>query len=118
MGPVYLINLDSSTDRLATASAQLAKAGIQFERVPAYDGRGKNLVEFPEYLARRTHRAIGRDLVGGEIGCYLSHLAVLERFITSGSENCVVLEDDLVISDTLAEAVENILLELEMRHQD
>lgn len=46
----YLINLDGSDQRLASATAQLQQEGcISFTRFSAYDGRGKALSEFKQY---------------------------------------------------------------------
>ena len=35
---VYLINLDSETERLAAADAQLKRLGVEYERFPAVRG--------------------------------------------------------------------------------
>ena len=45
----YLINLDGSDQRLASATEQLQQANWEFTRFPAYDGRGKALSEFKNY---------------------------------------------------------------------
>lgn len=93
--PIYLINLDGSNDRLASARAQLDAAGVAFERVPAFDGRGRAIEDFPDVDPAAAMAYMGRPLRGGEIGCYLSHLACVERFLASEQDHCVVLEDDL-----------------------
>ena len=78
---VYLINLDGSDDRLREASGQLESAGVTFERVAAFDGRGLRIEEFPDYDAKGARSYMGRPLRGGEIGCYLSHLECACRFL-------------------------------------
>ncbi|MCK8778491.1 glycosyltransferase family 25 protein [Rhizobium sp. NTR19] len=90
----YVINLDGSTDRLAAINERLAGFGIDFERVAAVDGRKMDLSTLPEYDAERAERYMGRSLVGGEIGCYLSHLKVAEAFLQSDAPYALVLEDD------------------------
>ena len=45
----YLINLDGSDQRLASARAQLQQQNWEFSRFPAYDGRGKELSTFKNY---------------------------------------------------------------------
>lgn len=90
----YLINLDGSTERLNAISERLTSYGIGFERVSAVDGRGLDLSTLPDYDAARAERYMGRSLVGGEIGCYRSHLKVAERFLQSDASHALVLEDD------------------------
>jgi glycosyl transferase family 25 len=90
----YVINLDGSADRLAAIAERLADFGIEFERVAAVDGRKMDLSILPGYDAERAERYMGRSLVGGEIGCYLSHLKVAEAFLQSDAPYALVLEDD------------------------
>lgn len=96
--PVYVINLDGSADRLASASAQLRAAGLTFERVPAFDGRGLSVAEFPDYAPAQARAYMGRPLRGGEIGCYLSHLDAARRIAAGSAPVGVVLEDDMALS--------------------
>ena len=44
--------------------------------------------------------------LAGEIGCYLSHLAMLEKFVQSQKELCLIIEDDII----LAEDVQSYIL--------
>lgn len=91
----YLINLDGSDERLASASAQLDAAGIAFTRVSAFDGRGLDLGQVSDYDARAAVAYMGRPLRGGEIGCYFSHLDCARRFLDSDADHGLVLEDDV-----------------------
>ena len=107
--PVYLINLDGSDDRLASASHQLAAAGVAFQRVPAFDGRGLTIDQFPDYDPGTAMRYMGRPLRGGEIGCYLSHLDCARRFLATDAAHAVVLEDDMHLTPGFAEGVRAVL---------
>ena len=89
-----LINLDASGPRLSAAAAQLEAAGLSWERLPAVDGRDRAPESFAGYDGPSVRRAWGRDLSGGEIGCYLSHFAALDRFLASDQTLLLVLEDD------------------------
>ena len=93
--PVYVINLEGSDARLASAAAQLSAAGLTFERVAAFDGRGLSVAEFPDYDPARARAYMGRPLRGGEIGCYLSHLDAARRIAAGPAPVAVVLEDDM-----------------------
>ena len=94
----YLINLDGSTDRLASATAQLRQHGIAFERIAAVDGRKFAVDELPIYDKKRALRYMGRDLVGGEFGCYMSHMKCAEALLASHADVAIVLEDDMQCS--------------------
>ena len=66
----YLINLDSSTDRLAQASAELKKHNIEFERISAFDGRKLDVQTYESYNSQQANALMGRDLLGAEIGLH------------------------------------------------
>ena len=36
----------------------------------------------------------------GEIACYLSHISVLKKFLSSNAENCLIFEDDLKMPES------------------
>ena len=94
----YLINLDGSSERLASATAQLQQHGIAFERIAAVDGRKIPAAELEQlYDKKRAIQYMGRDLSPGEIGCYLSHIKAIQAFLASNADIAVVLEDDFRI---------------------
>lgn len=82
----YLLNLDRRPDRLKEATEQLQKAGIEFTRFPAVDGKKLPLPSNEKNGA-------------GAFGCRLSHLRILEDAITHGLDCVGILEDDIVIAD-------------------
>lgn len=93
--PIFLINLDDSSERLAAATAALAEQGAAFTRIPAHDGRGKDPKDNPAYDPEGAMRYIGRPLNGGEVGCFLSQIKALQAFIETGAPYGLVLEDDM-----------------------
>ncbi|MCV2867221.1 glycosyltransferase family 25 protein [Defluviimonas sp. WL0002] len=93
----YVINLDGSDARMQATRVQLESAGISFERVSAFDGRHVNPDEFPECDPEAAKSYMGRPLRGGEVGCYLSHLDCVRRFLQSDAQTAMVLEDDITI---------------------
>lgn len=110
---VYLINLDSSTDRLAQASAELKKHNIEFERISAFDGRQLDITTYDGYNSEKANALMGRDLVGGEVGCYLSHQRCVNKFLASDYDFVIVLEDDLEIVSDLIPIVQKTIQWLE-----
>lgn len=116
--PIFLINLDGSRDRLVSAVGQLAAAGLSAERIPAFDGRNQPVNALPGYDPAAALRYMGRPLRGGEVGCYLSHLAAARRVVDSGAPIGVVLEDDLAITPAGGETLRQTLHWLEAYRGD
>ena len=97
----WVINLDRAPERLARITAQLGRLGLPFHRLAAVDARSmtdqqRALLDEPAY--RRKH---GMSPVLGELGCYLSHVQVMRAFLASDAEFALVLEDDVLLRDSL-----------------
>lgn len=105
----YLINLDGSDQRLRGASEQLNSIDWPFERVSAFDGRGKDLTDFVDYDDKQARKNLGRSLLNAEIGCYLSHYQCAQKFLKTDADILVVLEDDLKMSDNFETTVNGVL---------
>lgn len=103
--PVYLINLDGSLDRLKSARDKLSAVGMDFIRIPAFDGRELSVHDYAQYSDEKARRYMGRSMTGGEIGCYVSHQNAAAEFLRSGAAFGVVLEDDFTFADTGAETL-------------
>ena len=100
-----VINLDRSPDRWMSTRSQLEKIGISAERVPAVDG--KNLA--PPLYRKKSSLNLGcpRDLLPGEIGCYLSHLNCWKKLLQSNEKFALIMEDDILISPRAAAYMNN-----------
>jgi glycosyl transferase family 25 len=109
----YIINLEDNKDRFISASSQLDQINIQFERIQAYDGRKLAINDFPLYNSKKAKSYMGRDLVGGEIGCYMSHLKCAKTFIDSSADYAVILEDDFKLNSNLEIIIPKIIHWLE-----
>src|ERR1700761_1448299 len=93
----FYINLDRSPDRRAQIEAELEKlAGIgAYERFAAVDGHASPLR--PEFGFR------------GMLGCFLSHLGVLEANRDQGGDDWLhVIEDDALVSRLAAPVIETL----------
>lgn len=112
----YLINLDSSVERLQQADAELRKHNIEYERISAVDGRQLDVKTYYNYDSVQANKLMEQTIVGGEIGCYLSHLKCLESFLASDSDYVVVLEDDLEIISNLQLLVQESLVWMKAQH--
>jgi glycosyl transferase family 25 len=104
-----VINLDRAPDRLARISARLAMLGLPFTRLVAVDARAltpQQAAQLDEPTYRRRH---GMTPVPGELGCYLSHVAVMEAFLASPAQAALVLEDDVQLHDSLPAVLQGLL---------
>ena len=106
----WVINLDRAPQRLARITAQLARLGLPFHRLAAVDARlmtpeQQALLDEPSY--RRKH---GMLPLLGELGCYLSHVQVMQAFLTTEAEFALVLEDDVQLHDSLPAVMQGLAL--------
>ena len=101
--PVFVINMATNTKRMGEAAAELDKLGIPFTRFEAVNGRALSEDEVAEVydpianLTRARH-----PMIGPEIGCYLSHIALWKQIAAGDAEGGVILEDDFTASDDFA----------------
>lgn len=109
----YLINLDGSQERFDTSRQLLEQANIPFTRVSAVDGRKSHPRTNPAYNEKRAQAYLGRNVSGGEFGCYLSHLKAAQMFLESDAKYGMVLEDDMFVPSDLATVTAEILAWLE-----
>lgn len=99
----YLINLDRSPQRLAAMQSRLVELGIDYTRIAAVDGAQLTEAEFQQHTREnRYYKPIRR----GEVGCYLSHLAVLRAFLGGDARYALILEDDCLFRPDFLEALQ------------
>ncbi len=91
---IGLINLDRSAERLAGVSHHLAAAGLSADRIAAVDGETLTPEQLAKYDRRSAGRLYRRLLDRGEIGCYLSQIEALTRFLATDATHALILEDD------------------------
>lgn len=108
-----LINLDDCQERLDSATVVLQDLGLAFHRLSAFDGRGVPVRDLPNYDGDAALRAIGRELTGGEVGCYLSHVMAAEQFLRGDATFGLVVEDDLGAAPEAAQTLRALLEWLE-----
>lgn len=107
--PIYLINLDQSTDRLAQCDKLLKQHGLAYERVPGVLGKNLSDAEVEQYYDQAANKKMHyRTLSRGEIGCYLSHRKCWQRIVDSGQPYGVVLEDDINVTGDVLKALDLI----------
>jgi glycosyl transferase family 25 len=105
--PIFVINLKTSPERRRAAADQLERVGLTPTFVDAVDGRKMPPAEIAALVdeAGRLRRA-PKPLSAAEVGCYLSHWAVLEKIVSEGLPQALVMEDDLLAGDELPAVLE------------
>jgi glycosyl transferase, family 25 len=106
---VFIINMAKNTTRMDHAAAQLEQLDIAFERFEAVDGRALSAEALTRaYDPAANLKRARHAMVGPEIGCYLSHLALWEKIAAGDAAGGIILEDDFTCDadfGTVLEAV-------------
>jgi len=113
---VYLINLERRDDRYSRMKFNLDLIGVDFQLVPAVDGRKinenylrtNNIKMLPEF-SEPYH---GRPLTFGEIGCFMSHYNIWKDIVASEHDTVLVFEDDIRFEPYFVQKFEYLLTEL------
>jgi len=92
--PIFVINLESSADRLAYQQRQFGRMGMAFERVPAVDG-----LALPRATYERYAYQWFRPMSHSEVACLLSHSLCWRR--AAEANGAVIMEDDQVLADEI-----------------
>ena len=106
---VYAICLDNETARKSFLQSNLSALDL----VPKYvgiDGKYITLEQRNIYSEGDAKRRWGRVLTDGEIGVYLSHLAVWKDIIGRNIDFALIIESDAVVTKTTINIVQALLL--------
>jgi glycosyl transferase, family 25 len=96
----FVINLDRSADRRAHMTAELARAGVEYEFVTGVDGRD---LDFDAELQKMDPDVVRQGwILPGVLGCGSSHLRVYRQIMSAGLPHALVLEDDVQLPADLA----------------
>lgn len=106
---VFLINLDTSVDRLKNARQQLTEFDIEFERLSAVYGPDLKLVELNKhYSSKLNAKEYHKQLNSGEIGCYLSHRKAWQAIVDQELDFAVILEDDFSLNENFKSLIPSL----------
>lgn len=99
---IFVINLDSRTDRLEHISKQLVNH--DWERFSAIDGIGKKRTDYIDMgfdvYSSWIDPILNRSLTDTEVACAISHFKLWERCIEL-NDNVLILEDDVELCGLL-----------------
>lgn len=100
MIPIYVISLATDAARRARMAAQFDRLGLAYRFFDGVDGRALPAAAL-EAAAPPRRRRYWSHLTAGEIGCALSHLAVIRAIAAAPDPFALVLEDDVVLEPHL-----------------
>ncbi|HUC24744.1 MAG TPA: glycosyltransferase family 25 protein [Streptosporangiaceae bacterium] len=101
----YVINLARSPDRRAHMTAELQKVGVPYEFVDGVDGQDLDLAD-PQVV----HPSVLKPgwPSPGTAGCAFGHLRAYEKILADDLDWALVLEDDVILPNDLADLAETV----------
>lgn len=105
----YIISLAKDAHRRDRLTRKLQAIGLDFTIVSGIDGRAFNVSEQPVYDRKTRFRYFGRDLLGTELGCLMSHRKVIEAIAECELPYGLVLEDDCIIGEDFVPCISAIV---------
>ena len=106
---VYVINLVSNKERLASFKYQYEKSDLSWKEYtvyPAIVGKDLDIKNYITPIAYNRLMEIDRtkkrkhhyDITRGAVGCYLSHLDIYKKIAASNKKYGLIFEDDVMIA--------------------
>jgi glycosyl transferase family 25 len=106
----WVINLDRAPQRLARIGVRLDALGLSWTRFSAVEGKLVPPGEQAALLDRAGfERLHGMTPSLGELGCYLSHVRVMQAFLAGPHEFALILEDDVRPTAALPEVLQRLV---------
>lgn len=106
---VFIINLEKSVERKEKIEKLAIQSGLDYEFIPAFDGRNLTVTERNElYDEGAAKRTTGRIFSNGEIGCAISHRKAYELILERNIDRAVIVEDDVLFENDCKKVLEGI----------
>lgn len=106
---IRVINLDRSVDRLQGVARDLDGVCLIWERFKGVEPPISTYLSDELYSRKAAKKFNGGDLNRGQVGCFLSHLGVIESFLSSDEAYLLVLEDDVAIEEDSVSVLSEIV---------
>jgi glycosyl transferase family 25 len=97
---LFCLHIDTATDRRAHCEQEFAKAGIEVAFVGAVDAR----------MLQIRHQRDSYSV--GQLGCYLSHLHLMEEVRRCDHSPALIFEDDVKLAEDFRTRLDAALLTL------
>lgn len=100
--PVYVLNRDQDTGRLAAFTASAREYHIDFKRISAFDGHAADAPFRDHADLIGAHFWGAPEVKPGALGCFLSHRSAWWKVLDNGHPNALICEDDAVFFEDLS----------------
>jgi glycosyl transferase, family 25 len=97
---ILVINLKRDVQRWNGIQGRLETLGMSAVRIRAIDARKKFSLVRAKIPGEYFSVSLLRSMTPGEVCCTLSHIAALKRFLRTGEECAIVLEDDVILGES------------------
>ena len=101
--PCFVINLATETVRRNGMAARLQAHGLAAHWIDAVDGRGAARAAVLARADMARARRVYGELSPTEVACACSHLEVYRRIVAERIPHALILEDDVVLADDIAD---------------
>ena len=105
---IYLVSLEKDVTRRDILKQRFTDQYSKFKIQPAVDGRLLLAKDYYSYISK-YYKKQKKLMSPGELGCTLSHIEVLTKFLESDSKYALIFEDDIIGSDRDIEEIERII---------
>ncbi|MDA9210692.1 glycosyltransferase family 25 protein [Methylophilaceae bacterium] len=105
----FVISLPYEHKRRKTIKKTLERFSLEFEFFEAIDGKKLNLLKHKDYDGLQRRLCYGKDLSEGELGCFFSHRAVLEKIVNEDISTALIFEDDVILQRNFNEVIKNLI---------
>jgi glycosyl transferase, family 25 len=102
---ILVINLKRDVQRWNGIQGRLESLGMPAVRIRAIDARSKFSLVRAKVPGKYFSVSLLRAMTAGEVCCSLSHIAALKRFLRTGQECAIILEDDVILDESFANFV-------------
>ena len=108
MFEIFIINLESSTDRREHISRQLDKLGVNYHIFSAVNGHAGPHPLFEMYDDELSHLYRGKSLSNGQLGCYASHYLLWQKCVEIGKPVIIIEDDALIYPEHFIDFIDHI----------
>lgn len=105
---IYYISLKKDIERRNKLKEQFPKYFKEMIHIPAIYGKDLNVNEYYERAMQHLNHT-KRLISPGELGCLMSHEEALKTFFLSDNDYALMLEDDVIGTDSDLNKIEKIL---------
>ena len=106
---IFIISLPRENKRRAAMQEKLQGISDDFEFFDAIDGTKEKLSQHQDYVGLKRRLFYGKDLSDGELGCFFSHRALINKIVQDNIPFAVILEDDAILLKDFQPTVEALL---------